>query len=88
MDAGWVQLLVAFVGGSLITAVITAFVRHCVFHPVISVRLDRERGVLRTDEDLGAVNLHADGQLSEAKRKSFARSEPYWFRTDAIIPAP
>jgi hypothetical protein len=44
MDPAWTQLLVAFVGGSLVTAAITAFLKNWIFHPVISVRLDRGRG--------------------------------------------
>jgi hypothetical protein len=44
MDPGWVQLLIAFVGGSLMTTVITTFVKQCISHPVISVRLHRETG--------------------------------------------
>jgi hypothetical protein len=44
MDPGWAQLLVAFVGGSLMTAAITAFLTHYVFHPVISVQLDEKKG--------------------------------------------
>jgi hypothetical protein len=28
MDPGWAQLLIAFVGGSLMTAAITAFLTH------------------------------------------------------------
>jgi hypothetical protein len=44
MNPSWAPLLVAFVGGSLATAVITAFVKNCIFHPVISVCLEREQG--------------------------------------------
>jgi hypothetical protein len=44
MDPGWAQLLVAAATGGLAATVITAFVKHCILHPVISVRLDRERG--------------------------------------------
>jgi hypothetical protein len=43
MDPGWAQLLVAFVGGSLVTAAITAFLKNWVFHPVISVLFLGER---------------------------------------------
>jgi hypothetical protein len=43
MDPGWAQLLVVFLGGSLMAAVITGFV-HCIFHPVISVCVDEGKG--------------------------------------------
>jgi hypothetical protein len=44
MDLNWVALLVAFAGGSLVATVVSAFVTHLVFHPVISVRLDEKKG--------------------------------------------
>jgi hypothetical protein len=44
MDLNWVALLIAFVGGSLMATVISAFAKYCLFHPVISVRLDEKRG--------------------------------------------
>src|SRR5258708_24545458 len=40
----WAQLLLAFMGGSFMTALISAFVKHYIFHPVISVRLDEKKG--------------------------------------------
>ena len=66
MATDWTALLIAFVGGSLMTAVISAFVKHCIFHPVISVRLDNESGsygttvvyqVLQQPEQLGGHQL-------------------------------
>jgi hypothetical protein len=36
--------VIAFAGGSLSAALVGAFARACIFHPVISVRLDQERG--------------------------------------------
>jgi hypothetical protein len=44
MDATFAAALIGFVGGSLAAAAISAFVEHCIFHPVISVCLDREKG--------------------------------------------
>jgi hypothetical protein len=43
MDAASIAIL-AFAGGSVMAAGITAFVKHCIFHPVISVCLDRRKG--------------------------------------------
>jgi hypothetical protein len=54
--------LVAFAGGSLMAAVISAFVKHCISHPVISVRLDERNGCY------GLVPLYRGGQkASDAK---------------------
>jgi len=36
--------ILAFAGGSLVATVISAFVKHCIFYPVISVSLDRKKG--------------------------------------------
>jgi hypothetical protein len=44
MTTDWTALLIAFVGGSLMATVISAFVRYLVVHPVISVRLNQDRG--------------------------------------------
>jgi hypothetical protein len=44
VDANTQTALIAFAGGSLITAFITSFVKNWIFHPVISVRLDKARG--------------------------------------------
>jgi hypothetical protein len=44
MATDWTALLIAFVGGSLMATVISAFAKYCLFHPVISVRLDEKRG--------------------------------------------
>jgi hypothetical protein len=63
IDPGWVQLLVAFVGGSLMTAVITAFVKNWLVHPVISVCIDEKRGSYETTEAIHATT----GQSLEAK---------------------
>ena len=44
MATDWTALLIAAGTGGLAAAVITAFVKHLVFHPVISVRLDAKKG--------------------------------------------
>jgi hypothetical protein len=44
MATDWTAVLIGFVGGSLTAAVISAFVKHWIFHPVISVRLDERKG--------------------------------------------
>jgi hypothetical protein len=36
--------LIGFAGGSLMATIIGAFVTHLIFHPVISVRLDKRKG--------------------------------------------
>jgi hypothetical protein len=66
MDPGWGQLLVAFVGGSLMTAVITAFVKHWLVHPVISVLYLGEKSgsygpmtVYQRDKELGLLSFDA-----------------------------
>src|SRR5262249_15773003 len=61
------QLLVAFAGGSLATALITAFVTRCLVHPVISVRLDEKKG------SYGQVPLVAPGNPSVTSQAKFFR---------------
>ena len=63
MATDWIALLIAFVGGSLMATVISAFVKHCIFHPVISVRLDEKSG------SYGATSLiYSDGTLDHQVR--------------------
>jgi hypothetical protein len=67
MDTTSVALL-AFAGGSLMAAVISAFVKHFIFHPVISVRLDEKSG------SYGSVTLlHLDNQGRPAGSSHQAR---------------
>jgi hypothetical protein len=61
MDMTWVAIL-AFAGGSLSAAAIGAFVKHCIFHPVISVCLDRKKGCT------GQVPLYIGTQYSHEAR--------------------
>jgi hypothetical protein len=55
--------LLAFAGGSLMAAVISAFVKHFIFHPMISVRLDEKRG------SYGSVPLPASRRSKQANRQ-------------------
>jgi hypothetical protein len=62
----WAQLLVAFVGGSLMTAVITAFAKNWLVHPVISVLYLGEKSgsygpmtVYQRDRELGVLSFDA-----------------------------
>jgi hypothetical protein len=62
VGAIWVAVI-AFAGGSVAAAGVTAFVKHCVFHPVISVCLDRRKGCT------GQVPLYTPtGQYSHEAR--------------------
>jgi hypothetical protein len=58
----WTAILIGFVGGSLMTAVISAFVKHLIFHPVISVRLDKRKG------SYGTIAFTKDGQKDHDAR--------------------
>jgi hypothetical protein len=63
MATDWIALLIAFVGGSLMATVISAFMKHCIFHPVISVRLDEKSG------SYGPTSLiYPDGTLDHQVR--------------------
>jgi hypothetical protein len=65
-DPNWAALLIAFVGGSLMATVISAFVMYLVAHPVISVRLDEARGSYPPVIDVYRV----DGQGNPVKHKA------------------
>jgi hypothetical protein len=70
MDLNWVALLVAFAGGSLVATVVSAFVTHLVFHPVISVRLDERKG------SHGPVTLYdfdAQGNVTSKSQAKYFR---------------
>lgn len=43
MDPVWTAVI-AFAGGSLMSTLVAAFARHCIFHPVISVCLNTKKG--------------------------------------------
>jgi hypothetical protein len=74
MATDWTALLIAFVGGSLMATAISAFVRYLVVHPVISVRLDEDRGsnapVIDAYRVDGQGNPVIDGQGNPAKHKA------------------
>jgi hypothetical protein len=66
IDPGWAQLLVAAATGGLAAAVITAFVKNWLVHPVISVLFLGEKSgsygpmtVYYTDRDVGSVHCDA-----------------------------
>jgi hypothetical protein len=69
METSWIALLVAFAGGSVVATVVSAFVTHLVFHPVISVRLDERKG------SHGAVTLrHYDqGKFTHESQAKYFR---------------
>jgi hypothetical protein len=44
MATNWIALLLAAATGGLAATLISAFAKYCIFHPVISVRLDAKKG--------------------------------------------
>jgi hypothetical protein len=70
MDLNSAQLLIAFLSGSLMATAISAFVKHCIIHPVISVRLDRKKGSYPTTE---AVEMDEDGNIVNRFPAKFLR---------------
>jgi hypothetical protein len=70
MDLNWVALLAAFAGGSLVATVVSAFVTHLIFHPVISVRLDERKG------SHGRVTIY----YYDDRRKVIGTSQAKYFR--------
>jgi hypothetical protein len=70
MDQNWGAVLIGFAGGALSTAAISAFLKQCIFHPVISVSLDREKGCY------GSVKLYEvnnQGQVTGSHPGKFFR---------------
>jgi hypothetical protein len=71
MEANWIALLVGFAGGSLVATVVSAFVTHLVFHPVVSVRLDEKKG------SHGPVRLYL---FDKDRREVIGTSQAKYFR--------
>lgn len=70
MELNWVALLIGVAGGSLMATVVSAFVTHLLFHPVLSVRLDEKKG------SHGRVTLYHLDQ----ERKVIGTSQAKYFR--------
>ena len=71
MDLNWVALLIGFAGGSLMATVVSAFVTHLIFHPVISVRLDEKKG------SRGPVTIY---YFDKDRRQVIGTSQAKYFR--------
>jgi hypothetical protein len=71
MGLNWVALLVGFAGGGLVATVVSAFVTHLIFHPVVSVRLDEKKG------SHGRVTIY---HFDRDSRKVIGTSQAKYFR--------
>jgi hypothetical protein len=75
MVPDWAALLIAFVGGSLMATVVSAFVRHRIFHPVISVRLDEHRGSYTDVMDVYSVDAKGNPLTSMPHKARYLQGQ-------------
>jgi hypothetical protein len=69
-DPSLVAVLIGFAGGALSTAAISAFITHWVFHPVISVCLDKKKG---SYGDVKVNDFDKEGNLTGSHPAKFFR---------------